>query len=58
MDIIMMTHPRMDGHEHVLSDDCREWLTNHSVERIVLMNVKNNTNPVLNSELEGIGTLF
>lgn len=52
MDVIMMTHPRMDGHEHVLSNDCREWITNHSIERIVLMNVKNNTNPVLNSELK------
>lgn len=51
MDVIMMTHPLMDGYEHVLSNDCRKWITDHSVERIVLMNVKNRTNPVLNSEL-------
>lgn len=52
MDLIMMTHPLIDGHEHVLSSDCRKWITDHSVERIVLMNVKNKTNPVLNSELK------
>lgn len=52
MDLIMMTHPLTDGHEHVLSSDCRKWITDHSVERIVLMNVKNKTNPVLNSELK------
>ena len=52
MDLIMMTHPLIDGHEHVLSSDCRKWITDNSVERIVLMNVKNKTNPVLNSELK------
>lgn len=52
MDLIMMTHPLIDGHEHVLSSDCRKWITDHSVKRIVLMNVKNKTNPVLNSELK------
>lgn len=52
MDLILMTHPLIDGHEHVLSNDCRKWITDHSVERIVLMNVKNKTNPVLNSELK------
>ena len=52
MDIILMTHPLLDGHKHVLSNDCRTWITEHSIERIVLMNVKNKTNPVLNSELK------